>query len=250
MLSVVIPAYNEERRLASTLPEIRSYLSGREYEVVVVDDGSADGTAEIGVRFGCRVLRHPANLGKGAAVKSGVLASRGDPVLVTDADLAAPITELPKLEEALRAGADVAIGSREAPGAKVWRAAFSRKLAGKAFNLLVRLATGLPYRDTQCGFKLFRRPAAEALFSLAECRGYCFDVEVLLLARRFNFVVKEVGIEWHDRSGSKVRLLRDGWRMLRELREIRSSLTAASSAATAGTTVPGGGSFPGPPGAA
>jgi hypothetical protein len=150
---------------------------------------------------------------------------------------------------AVAAGADVAIGSREAPGAKVWRETFRRKLAGKAFNLLVRLATGLPYRDTQCGFKLFRRTAAEALFSLAECRGYCFDVEVLLLARRFNFVVKEVGIEWHDRSGSKVRLLRDGWRMLRELREIRSSLTAASSAATAGTAVPGGGPFPGPPGA-
>lgn len=194
MLSVVIPAYNEESRLPATLEGLRKYLSGRDHEIIVVDDGSSDRTAEVAERFGCRVVRHPRNVGKGAAVKSGVLASRGDPVLVTDADLAAPITELPKLEKALKSGADIAIGSREALGAKVRRVSFKRKLAGKVFNLLVRMLTGLPYRDTQCGFKLFRGEAAGALFSLAECRGYCFDVEVLLLAREMGLKTEEVGI--------------------------------------------------------
>lgn len=233
VLSVVIPAYNEESRLPTTLETLRGYLSGREHEVVVVDDGSSDRTAEVAERFGCRVVRHPRNLGKGAAVKSGVLASRGNPVLVTDADLAAPITELPKLEKALKSGADIAIGSREDPGAEVKRASFKRKLAGKVFNLLVRLLTGLPYRDTQCGFKLFQGEAARALFSLAGCSGYCFDVEVLLLARELGFKVEEVGMEWHDRPGSKVRLLRDGWKMFRELLELRKGAAKCPAEATA-----------------
>ena len=231
MLSVVVPAYSEESRLPSTLEAIRTYLSSREHEIVVVDDGSSDRTAEVAERFGCRVVRHPRNLGKGAAVKSGVLASRGDLVLVTDADLAAPIAELPKLEAALERGAAVAIGSREAPRAAVRRTSFKRKLAGKVFNILVRLLTGLPCRDTQCGFKLFHGEAARALFFLAECRGYCFDVEILLLARELGFKVEEVGVEWHDRPGSKVRLLRDGWRMLWELLELREEASCPGGAA-------------------
>jgi glycosyltransferase involved in cell wall biosynthesis len=244
MLSVVIPAYDEETRLPGTIKALREYLAGREYEIVVVDDGSSDRTAEVAGRHGCRVVRHPANLGKGAAVKSGVFASRGDLVLVTDADLAASITELPKLEAALAGGADVAVGSREATGAKVWRASFKRKAAGRAFNLLARLMTGLPYRDTQCGFKLFKGCAARALFSRAGCRGYCFDVEILLLARRLGLVVKEVGVEWRDRPGSKVRLLRDGWRMFRELLEIRREFAGSSSPAIPGISAPGGVSCP------
>ncbi|WP_211230003.1 dolichyl-phosphate beta-glucosyltransferase [Desulfovirgula thermocuniculi] len=227
MHSVVVPAYNEETRLPGTLEAIRAHLSGREYEVVVVDDGSSDRTAEVAGEFGCRVVRHPRNLGKGTAVRTGVLASRGDLILVTDADLAAPVTELPKLEAALERGADIAIGSREAPGARVRRASPGRKLAGRLFNLLVRLLTGLPYRDTQCGFKLFRGEAARALFSRAACDGYCFEVEVLLLAREMGLRVEEVGVEWHDRPGSKVRLLRDGWRMFRELLELKRRLPCA-----------------------
>lgn len=244
MLSVVVPAYNEEARLPSTLEAIRAHLSGRRYEIIVVDDGSSDRTAEVAGEFGCRVVRHPRNLGKGAAVRTGVLASRGDLVLVTDADLAAPVTELPKLEAALERGADVVIGSREAPGARVRRASLKRKLAGKLFNLLVRLLTGLPYRDTQCGFKLFRGEVARALFSRAACGGYCFDVEVLLLAREMGFRVEEVGVSWTDVPGSKVRLLRDGWMMFRELVEVRKRLAAASSPATAGTSGPGRASWP------
>lgn len=244
MLSVVIPAYNEESRLPATLEALQEFLSGREHEIIVVDDGSSDRTAEAAEEFGCRVVRHPRNLGKGAAVKTGVLASSGDLVLVTDADLAAPVTELPKLEKALISGADIAIGSREAPGARVKRASFKRRLAGKAFNLLVRVLTGLPYRDTQCGFKLFRGEAAGALFSLAECRGYCFDVEVLLLARKMGFRSKEVGVEWCDAPGSKVTLGRDGWRMLRELAEIRRRFAGSSSLGTAGTSAPESASSP------
>ena len=238
MLSVVIPACNEERRLPGTLDRLKEYLARRSggYEIVVVDDGSSDGTAAAAEKYGCSVLRHPCNLGKGAAVKTGVLASKGDVVLVTDADLAAPVTELPKLEAALEKGADIAIGSREAPGAVVKRASFRRKLAGRVFNFLVRSMTGLPYRDTQCGFKLFTREAADTLFAIAGCGGYAFDVEVLLLAREMGFKVEEVGVAWRDVPGSKVRLLRDSWRMSRELWAIRRSICQAK----AGISAPAG----------
>ena len=244
MLSVVVPAFNEEKRLAGTLSGVKNYLAGRDCEVIVVDDGSSDHTAEVAERFGCRVVKHPRNLGKGAAVKTGVLATSGDLVLVTDADLAASITELPKLEGALKTGADIAVGSREAPGAAVKRSSLRRKLAGKVFNLLVRFLAGLPYRDTQCGFKLFRGETARALFSRAECGGYCFDVEVLLLARKEGFKVEEVGVEWHDKPGSKVNLFRDGRRMLAELLEIRRKCAATSSPAAVGTSAPGSASSP------
>jgi glycosyltransferase involved in cell wall biosynthesis len=237
LLSVVVPAFNEEKRLAGTLSGVKNYLAGRDCEVIVVDDGSSDHTAEVAERFGCRVVKHPRNLGKGAAVKTGVLASKGDLVLVTDADLAAPIAELPKLEAALEKGADIAVGSREAPGAKVVRISFKRKLAGKVFNLLVRVLTGLPYRDTQCGFKLFRKGAAEVLFSLSECKGYCFDVEILFFARELGLKVEEVGVSWADVPGSKVRLLRDSLRTFRELLEVRNA-AGSCSPATAGTSAP------------
>lgn len=243
MLSVVIPAFNEEKRLAETLPGAKDYLAGRECEIIVVDDGSSDRTAEIAGKYGCRVIKHPRNLGKGAAVKSGVLAAKGDLVLVTDADLAAPIAELPKLGAALKKGADVAVGSREAPGAKVLRVSFKRKLAGKAFNLLVRLITGLPYRDTQCGFKLFRKGAAEVLFSLSECKGYCFDVEILLFARELGLKVEEVGVSWADVPGSKVRLFRDSLRTFRELLELKK-LAGNCSPATTGISAPESASSP------
>ncbi|SMB96522.1 dolichyl-phosphate beta-glucosyltransferase [Thermanaeromonas toyohensis ToBE] len=245
MLSIVIPAYNEEGRLAGTLKALRVYFSGQRYEIVVVDDGSYDRTAQIARSFGCRVVQHSCNLGKGAAVKSGVMASTGDPVLLTDADLAAPISEFPKLEAALARGADIAIGSREATGAKVCRASFRRKLAGKVFNLMVRSITGLPYRDTQCGFKLFRGHVARALFSHAKCSGYCFDVEVLVLAREMGLKVEEVGVEWYDMPGSKVRMLRDGWRMFVEAVKIRRSFAGASLLETIGTSVQGDTFWPG-----
>ncbi|SHE97248.1 Glycosyl transferase family 2 [Desulfofundulus australicus DSM 11792] len=238
MLSVVIPAYNEETRLPGALGAVMEYLAGREHEIVVVDDGSSDRTAEIAEKFGCRVVRHPRNLGKGAAVKTGVIASRGELVLVTDADLAAPVTELSKLKDALERGADIAIGSRDVPGARVRRASLKRKLAGRLFNLLVRLLTELPHRDTQCGFKLFRGDSARLLFSLAECRGYCFDVEVLLLAREMGFKVEEVGVSWTDVPGSKVRLFKDGCRMFGELVQIRRRSAGNSFPATPGTSAP------------
>lgn len=244
VLSVVIPAYNEESRLPVTLEALQGYLSGREYEVVVVDDGSSDRTTEVAERFGCRVVRFPRNVGKGAAVKSGVLASRGSLVLVTDADLATPFAELTKLEAALENGADIAIGSREAPGATVKRKSFKRKLAGMVFNRMVRFLTGLPYRDTQCGFKLFRGKVARSVFFQTDCSGYCFDVEVLMLARKMGFEAREVGVEWCDKPGSKVRLLRDGRKMFKELLEIRRKIAGNCSPATTGTSAPESASFP------
>ncbi|MCL6639517.1 MAG: glycosyltransferase family 2 protein [Firmicutes bacterium] len=243
MLSIVVPAYNEEVRLSKTLSEIQNHAAGRIYEIIVVDDGSSDRTAEIAEKFGCLMIRHPVNMGKGAAVKTGVMTSRGETVLITDADMAAPISELPKLEAALEKGLDVVMGSRVAPGAKVVRATFKRKLAGKVFNLLVRLLTGLPYRDTQCGFKLFRGDAARELFSRAACEGYCFDVEVLLLAREMGLKVEEVGICWADVPGSKVRLFRDSLRMFRELLKVRKA-AGNCSPAIIGTSAPESASSP------
>lgn len=238
MLSIVIPAYNEEARLPDTLKSIEEHFAGRKHEVIVVDDGSLDGTAAVAERSDCQVVRHSCNLGKGAAVKSGVLASRGDLVLIMDADLAVPLAEFSKLETALNIDADLVAGSRSAPGAAVMRSSWKRKLAGKIFSILVRSLTGLSYRDTQCGFKLFRGDIARALFRLAWCRGYCFDVETLMLAEKLNLQIQEVGIEWHDRPGSKVQLIRDSFRMFRDLMIIRRRFAVATSPAIHGTSVP------------
>ncbi|MCL6557714.1 MAG: glycosyltransferase family 2 protein [Firmicutes bacterium] len=238
MLSVVIPAYNEEKRLPATLAELRKRPVPGECEIIVVDDGSTDGTATIAEKTCCRVIRQPVNSGKGAAVKAGVLAARGDLILVTDADLATPLTELPKLLAALETGADIAIGSRAAPGARVRRASLNRKAAGKIFVFLVRFLNGLKYGDTQCGFKLFKGEAARAVFSSVDCRGYAYDVEALVLAGKMGFAVREVGVSWEDRHGSKVKLLRDSLRMLKELLEIRKRFNESCSPVITGTSAP------------
>lgn len=238
MLSIVIPAYNEEARLQGTLKAVEEHFAGRKHEVIVIDDGSLDATAIVAERSDCQVVKHSCNLGKGAAVKSGVLASRGNMVLVMDADLAVPLAEFSKLETALKRDTDLAAGSRSVPEAAVMRSSWKRKLAGKIFSILVRSLTGLPYRDTQCGFKLFRGDIARTLFRLARCRGYCFEVEILILAQKLNLQIREVGIEWHDRPGSKVQLIRDSFRMLRDLLIIRRRFAVATSPAIHGTSVP------------
>jgi glycosyltransferase involved in cell wall biosynthesis len=223
-LSVVIPAYNEERRLPPTLRTVVAHLRGHglPFEVVVADDGSADGTAALvdGAGPEVRVLRLP-HRGKGAAVRAGVLASSGDLVLVTDADLSTPIVELDRLVGALER-CEVAIGSRNAAGARVAvPQRLDRRLMGRAFNLLVRTLLLPGLRDTQCGVKLFRREVALAVFERCRSDGFAFDVEALALARGLGYRVAEVPVEWRNSPDSRVRPLVDVPRMFWELLTIR-----------------------------
>ncbi|MBI6546642.1 MAG: glycosyltransferase family 2 protein [Cyanobacteria bacterium NC_groundwater_1444_Ag_S-0.65um_54_12] len=228
-LSVVIPAFNEADRLPKTLTEILGNLapSGRDFEVLVVDDGSTDNTAsqtnhfrEIDRRV--RLLEIPCNHGKGYAVRFGVLAANGSTILLADADGATPFTELAKLEFMLDAGSDIAIGTRAARGSDQHIKAFwYRKALGFVFNAIVNLLMVDGFTDTQCGFKLFRRQAARDLFLRQRLDGFSFDVEILLLAKLRGFKVKEVAIDWIDQPGSKVNLLIDPLKMLRDLLLIR-----------------------------
>lgn len=230
-LSVVVPAYNEEARIARTVERIAAYLSlkGEPWEILVSDDGSTDGTSvrvrEAAARLGgerVRLLRSDANRGKGDAVRRGALAARGERVLVTDADLSAPIKESDKLLRAIDEGADAAIGSRalREPGCDVQESA-RRWIAGRVFNLLVKLLVVRGYHDTQCGFKCFTREAARKLFALQKIDGFSFDVELLYLAKRQGLKVREVPVMWSQGPDSRVRLLRDSIRMFRQLFLIR-----------------------------
>ena len=212
-ISIIIPAYNEEKRLPSTLETVRAYLEKAAWdfaEIVVVDDGSVDGTVAVAEAAGARVLRNPGNRGKGFTVRHGILEAKGDWVLFTDADLSAPIPELDTLWDAVaRDGATGAIGSR-ALNRKlvgVHQPRF-REVMGRVFNRVMRIITGLPYTDTQCGFKLFEAKAAREIFRRQLLDGFGFDVEVLFIARRLGFRVLEVPVRWNDVAGTKVSMLR------------------------------------------
>ncbi len=228
-LSIVIPAFDEEKRLGPSLKEIRRYLAGQPFqaEIIVVDDGSTDQTSAVAREGltgfpGFRLIRLETNRGKGCAVRTGILASSGDIVLFTDADLATPIEELDKFLPGLDEGCDVVIGSRAIPGSDIRvRQARPRQAMGKFFNRLVRLFILKDFRDTQCGFKAFRRPAALNLFSRLETSGFAFDVEILVLAGKLGYRVAEVPVVWRHSPPSRVRIVRSSWQMLKELWRIR-----------------------------
>ena len=225
-LSVVIPAFNEAQRIGPSLEQISAYLSQRrlEHEILVADDGSADGTADAAEAYagrGVRVLRTPDNRGKGAATRRGVLASRGRRVLLTDADLSTPIEELAKLEGRLGSAA-VVLGSRAVEGARILKhQPIYRELMGKTFNKLIRLAGVWGVNDTQCGFKLLEGNAARRIFTELVSPGFAFDVELVWLARRLGLRVVEVGVTWVNSPDSRVRPLSDPPRMLLEIARFR-----------------------------
>ncbi len=215
-LSIIIPAYNEQARLPETLRRIFEYLHAKRQEnteVLVVDDGSSDGTVAAAERFNAqhenlRVLRNPGNRGKGYAVRHGMLEAEGEWRLFTDADLSAPIEELDKLYCAVqRTGAEVAIGSRAVDRSliEVHQSAF-RETAGKFFNVVMQATLGLPFADTQCGFKLFAGEAAQRIFSLQRMERFGFDAEVLFIAGQLGYKIEEVPVRWRHVEGTKISL--------------------------------------------
>ncbi|MGO4885972.1 MAG: dolichyl-phosphate beta-glucosyltransferase [Bryobacteraceae bacterium] len=213
-ISIIIPAYNEEKRLPAALARVIEFMQHGDWtfvEILVVDDGSNDGTVRVAEQVGAgfpnlRVLRNPANRGKGYAVRHGVLECRGEWALFTDADLSAPIEELEKLwQSAERAGAQVAVGSRALDRKLIGvHQSWFRENAGRIFNLSMRIVTGLPFRDTQCGFKLFEASAAREIFTRQLLDGFGFDVEALFIGRRLGYREIEVPVKWNDVAGTKV----------------------------------------------
>jgi dolichyl-phosphate beta-glucosyltransferase len=231
-LSIVIPAYNEAARIAPTLRAVSAWLARQSFsgEIVVVDDGSTDGTGELvrilGATLGdIRLIESRPNRGKGHVVREGMLAARGVRRLFMDADHSTPIDELPALVARLEMGADVAIGSRRAPGASAARTPpWYRRVWSRLANRVVRAGLIDGIRDTQCGFKLFSREAAEAIFPLVRTAGWGFDLEVLALARRMGLRIDEVPVRFFDDPRSRIRPLRDAVRITREFFRIRRAL--------------------------
>jgi glycosyltransferase involved in cell wall biosynthesis len=240
-LSIVVPAFNEAARLAQTLQRINEYLSERreESEVIVVDDGSTDDTSAVAENIArespdvaIRVVRYPENRGKGHAVRLGLLQARANIGLFSDADLSTPITEAPKLIDPIRSGeCDLTFGSRALDRRLIgvhqpWR----REQGGRVFNLIVRLATALPFWDTQCGFKAFRMSVCRPLIEAAQIDRFGFDVELIYLAHLAQLSLREVPVRWDHTAGGPLdasgNYARDSLKMINEVRRIRAAADA------------------------
>lgn len=229
-LSIVIPAYNEEGRLPAALSRIAEYLRTQSYprEVIVVSDGSRDGTAQAARRwrpegFPLQVIDRKENRGKGYTVREGAARARGDLILFSDADLSTPIEEVERFFPPLREGSEIVIGSRSLKDSNiVIRQPFHREVMGRVFNGLVRLLAVPGVADSQCGFKCFTRRAAAEIFPRCRIDGFSFDVEILFLARKFGLPVREIPVRWFNAPGSSVSPLRDSVLMLIDIFRIRA----------------------------
>lgn len=225
-LSIIIPAYNEEERLKEPIIKAKQYLDVNfpNYEMILVDDGSTDDTAIIasGIKA-LTVLKLPKNQGKGAAVKAGMLHAKGKFRVFSDTDFSTPIYELPKLLNTLKSGIDVAIGSRALNQTLIKEhQPFYREMMGKTFNKIVQLLVVKGISDTQCGFKGFTEKAAETIFSQSKINGFAFDVEIVYLANKLGFSLKEIPVEWYNDERSKVNPITDSIKMILEILKIRN----------------------------
>ncbi|MBN2251910.1 MAG: glycosyltransferase family 2 protein [Candidatus Altiarchaeota archaeon] len=228
-VSVVVPAYREEKRIEETCRKIAGFFGEQKlsYEIIVVDDGSRDNTA--GILEGCmkkdpalKVLQNEINRGKGYSVKRGILEASGGFILFTDADLSTPLEESDKLLGFLQKGFDVAIGSRALPGSDVRvHQPFYREYSGRIFNFMVRLMTSIGLKDTQCGFKCFRKNAAKNIFSRQTLDGFSFDVEDLYIAKKLGYRIKEVPVVWLNSGSTTVSFIKDAIQMFTDLLRIR-----------------------------
>ena len=227
--SIVIPAYNERARIPATLESVVECIRVRGWsaEIVVVNDGSRDGTADVVKEFAAnapevRLLENPGNRGKGYSVRNGLLHSFGNVVMFTDADLSAPIEEAEGLFDAIAKGADIAIGSRWLERARqTIRQPLYRQFFGRCFNAVTRLIMGLPFADTQCGFKAFTRSAAQTVFQLQTIDRWGFDPEILFIAIKRGFRIAEVPVSWAHDERTRISYLKDGMRMLEDIAQVR-----------------------------
>jgi glycosyltransferase involved in cell wall biosynthesis len=230
-LSIVIPAYNESARIDSALAHVLDCVETRRWdaEILVIDDGSSDNTAAVVQRWmahhpNLHLIKNPGNRGKGYSVRNGLLQSAGDIVMFTDADLSAPIEEAERLIQAIDAGAGVAIGSRWLDKQKqTVHQPLYRRFFGRCFNWVTRKVIGLPFKDTQCGFKAFRRDAAQTIFRLQTIERWGFDPEILFIARKLKYTIVEVPVTWGHDERSRISYLKDGLKMLEEIGQIRTN---------------------------
>lgn len=223
-ISIIIPAYNEEKRVGDTLDKILAYKNEHELDlnVVVVDDGSTDSTVEIVKSKNIQVIQQIKNQGKGAAVRRGMLEADGDIILFSDADLSTPIYEIEKLLPYFYDGYDICIGSRALKDELIKEhQPWYREFMGKTFNRIVQTLVLKGIQDTQCGFKAFTKESARKIFRKSRIDGFAFDVEALYLASRYNFKVKEIPVEWYNDERSKVDPIKDSLKMLGEILKIR-----------------------------
>lgn len=246
-LSVVVPAYNEEERLGATLDRMIAYLADmpREWELLVVDDGSSDGTRDLVAAASkkhpeVRLIANGRNRGKGYSVRHGMLAATGDAVLFSDADLSSPIEEVEKLIPHLENGHDVVIGSRDIIGSQIEvPQPLFRRVMGYSFMVLRDWIAVSGFRDTQCGFKLFRKPAAQAVFTQSRVDGFCFDVEILAIAKTLGYRMCEIPVVWRNDERSKVNPIGDPIKMFLDLFRIRFNILRGVYGKNVPLTTPG-----------
>ena len=226
-LSIVIPAYNEEHRLPSTLEQIFAFLHEQNYsaEVLIIENGSTDRTLELAQKFAAQYQNlhvfQEKKRGKGNAVRRGMLEARGEYRFFCDADLSMPIAEIKKFIPPVLNDPDIAIASREVPGAVRYDEPYYRHLTGRVFNNLIRLLVLPDLQDTQCGFKCFRAEVAEEIFRYQKLTGWSFDVEVLYIAQRKGYQIREIPIDWYFKADTKISVLQDSWQMFLDLLTIR-----------------------------